>query len=396
MRRWIIAAILLGMLAGCGQQRKLAREESLKRWYLARAEVLCGLGAEHLKVGQLASAAKAAREALALDANCVGARVLLARVYIEQGEYVLAVRELETAREMEPSSAEVYYLLGVAREQTQQLESALVSYRQALELDPTYVDAVVAAGEVLARMEQPADALAYVEENMPSGLTHPGICELAGRLAMILCDYPKAERYCQAAHDLDYRNTYYLEALARAQFFAGRYDRAAKSLQQLSTTSTHKDRAWVHVMLGECLMAVGRAPEAYEACYRATELAPAMADTWSGLAKASLAMGDSFRAACAAREAMRLDASDPGSAMVLGYALLQTGQAAEALTVLQDATAAHPHDATLTCLLGRAYAAAGQGEQARQCYAAAVEAEPSNVVARELLAQSQPPKSAQE
>ncbi|MCJ7545179.1 MAG: tetratricopeptide repeat protein, partial [Phycisphaerae bacterium] len=332
-------------------------------------------------------------EALALDASCVHARVLLGKVYIEQGHYTLAATELEVARDIQPASPEVHYLLGIARERTQQLDLALASYRQALALDATYVDAILAIGEVLAEMEQPAEALAYVEESIPAAPNRPDIYELAGRLAMILCEYDKAERYCQSACDLDYQNPCYIEALARAQFFAGRYDRAAKSLQQLSTASSHKDRAWVYVMLSECLLTEGRAGEAYEASYRATELDPSSADTWSGLAKASLAVGDFFRAACAAKEAVRLNVSDLDIVMVLGYALLRSGQAREALAVLTDASAAHPEDVTLKCLLGRAYAALGQQDQARRCYVAALQAEPDNVVAQELLAQSPPLKS---
>jgi tetratricopeptide (TPR) repeat protein len=394
MRRWMIGTVLLGVLAGCVQEPPtLAREDLIKRWHVARAEVLCGLGAEHLKVGQLTNAAKAAKEALALDPGCMPARVLLGRVYIEQGEYKLAVDELQAVRDAEPSRAEAHYLLGVALEQLQELDLALASYRQALEVDPKYIEAILAIGEVLAELEQPAEALAYVEEHIPSAPNHPGIYELAGRLAMILCEYDKAERYCQAAHDLDYQNSCYTEALALAQFFAGRYDRAAMSLQQLIAAPTHKDRAWPYVMLGECLLALGQAGEAREAYFRATELGPGNADTWSGLSRASLAVGDFYRAACAAKEAVRLDSSDIGIVMVLGYALLRSGQADEALAVLTEASAAYPDDVTLKCLLGRAYAAAGQREQARRCYVAAVEAEPDNVVARELLAQSLPVKS---
>jgi superkiller protein 3 len=391
MKRWIIAAILLGLLTGCATQpQNEARQASMKRWCTARAEVLCGLGAEHLRVGQLKDAAKAAKEALALDAGSIHARVMLGRVYIEQGQYAQAATELEVARDAEPTAAELHYLLGVAREKNQQLELALASYRQALTLDRTYVDAVLAIGEVLAEMEQPAEALAFVEDYMPSAENHPGMYELAGRLAMILSDYDKAERYCQAAHDLDYENPCYLEALARAQFFAGGYDRAAASLQRLCEAKDYEGRAWVYVMLSECMLMLGRAGDAYEAGYRATELSPAGADAWSALARASLARGDFFRATCAAREALRLNPSDTGAAVVLGYALIRSGQGDEAVRKLQEATATHPNDATLKCLLGRAYAAIGRDDQARQCYVEAWEAEPENVVAQELLAQSDP------
>jgi tetratricopeptide (TPR) repeat protein len=393
MKRWIIAALVLGLLTGCVRQTQdAARKESLKRWYSARAEVLCGLAVENLKVGQLTSAAKAAKESLGLDAGCLKSRVVLAKVYIEQGQYENAVQELEIVKDAEPGSPEVHYLLGVAHEKLQQPEQALACYRQALAIDSGYVDAVLAIGEVMAEMEQPADALAYIEEHMPATANNPAIYELAGRLAMILCDYDRAERYSQAAHDLDYQNACYMEALARAQFSGGRYDRAAASLQQLSETAAYKKQAWVYVMLSECMLSLGRPADAYDAAFRATEIAPTGADAWSSLARASLATGDFFRASCAAREALRLNSSDTGAALVLGYSLLRNGQASEAVTALTEATTAHPQDATLKCLLGRAYAATGQRERARQCYVQAWEAEPDNVVAQELLGRSDPTK----
>ena len=61
MKRWIIAAAVLGVLAGCAPPQEAARQESFKRWYTARAEVLCALGEENLRVGQLDNAAKAWR-----------------------------------------------------------------------------------------------------------------------------------------------------------------------------------------------------------------------------------------------------------------------------------------------------------------------------------------------
>lgn len=396
MKRWIVAVVALGMLSGCVQQGKTAQEEALKRWSVARSDVLRGLTSEYLKVGQLDSAAKAAKEALTLSPDCADARVLLAKVNIEQGQYEDAARELKVVREARPSDPGVHYLLGVAREKNQELELALASYREALSCAPTYTDAIVAIGEVLAEMQQPADALAYVEENLPSSPNHPGMYELAGRLAMMVTDYDKAERYYQSAHNLDYQNSCYLEALAQAQFSAGHYDRAAASLQELIAAPQYADRAGVHRMLGECLLVLGRPQEAYGAWCRATELDPGVPGSWQGLARAALSQGDFYRAISAAREAVALAPQDIETAMVLGYALLRNGQADQALTVLGAVSAAHPKDATLKCLLGRAYAAEGRNDKARRCYVDAVQAEPDNVVALELLAQSPPLKSAAE
>jgi tetratricopeptide (TPR) repeat protein len=383
--------IVLGLLSGCQQQDpKAHKKEVLKKWYDARAEVLCGLGDEDLKVGQLENAAKVANEALAMDKDCVRPRVLLGRVYIEQGQYLLAAKELTTALEAEPSVAEVHYLLGVAQEKSGDLEAALSSYRKALELDSSFTDAILAIGEVLVEMDQVDEALAYIEQNMTVARNQPGIYELAGRLAEMVGDYDKAERYCQLACDLDYTNGCYLESLARAQFRLGRYGPAAGTLEKLTAAPAYKDRAWVYLMKGECLSAMERTLEAHEAYYKASELEPGNRAAWLGLAKTSLTMGDFPRAMGAAREALKLDATDADAAMVLGYVLLRDRQADQALAVLTGAAATHPQDVILKCLLGRAYAASGRGDQARWCYAAAFQIEPDNALVHELLAATAP------
>ncbi len=391
MKRWIVAAIVLGVLTGCQQQDpKAHKKEVLKKWYDARAEVLCGLGNEQLKVGQLENAAKAANESLAMDKDCIRARVLLGKVFIEQGQYTSAVRELTAAREAEPAVAEVHYLLGVAQEKSGDLEGALDSYRKALELDSSSTDPILAIGEVLVGMGQVDEALAYIEQNMTVAPNQPGIYELAGRLAEMLGDYDKAEHYCQSACDLDYKNACYLESLAQAQFRTGRYGPAAESLEKLSASPDYKDRSWVYLMRGECLLELGRTEEAREAYYKVSELEPSNITGWLGLAKASLAMSDFPRAMGAAREALKLDATDADAAMVFGYVLLHDRQTARALTVLTGAAAAHPLDVTLKCLLGRAYAASGHEDQARRCYADAFQVEPDNTLVHELLAATAP------
>jgi len=387
MKRWMLAAAVLGILTGCQTtDQKALREQSIKRWYTARAEVLCGLGREHLKVGQLDSAAKVGREALALEANCVNAHVLLGKVYIEQGLYAQAESELRAAAELQSSSAEIHYLLGVAQEKAGEMEEALASYRRSLELDSSYTDAILAIGEVLAETDKVEEALAYAETNMKVAGNQPGIYELAGRLATMLKDYGKAEKYYQLATDLDYGNPYYLDALAQSQFMAGHADRAQETLRKLVAIPGHGNRASVHVRLGDCLLATGRAAEARDEYLCAGELAPDNAAAWTGLTRAYLALSDVNRASLAAKEALKADGLNSEASMVLGYALLRSGQIAQAISVLSRAASAHPNDAMLICLLGRAHAAAGNTDQARKCYDAALKLEPGNQLAKTLLA----------
>jgi Flp pilus assembly protein TadD len=388
MTKWMIIAMgaVLAILTGCqpGGTSKEARAAAYQRWYRTRASVLCGLADDHLKAGQLDNAGKKAKEALALDKECTDAHLLLGKVYIEQGQYMAAADELAVACRQKPDSSEAVYLLGVAQEKAGRLAEALGSYRQAHQLEETNTDAVIAAGEVLVQMDRVEEAQAYIEFNRQAAGDCPGIYELAARLAMMRKEYDKAAEHYQRASDLDYKNQRYQEALAQAHFRAGHYDRAMESLAALAGKPDCAKAAWVHTMQGDCLLALNRPGEACDAYYRARDLQPDSAAAWVNLAKALLACKDARRAAMAAKEATKLQPDNPDAALLLGYALLCDGQIHEALEVLNRAVLTGPGDSMLQCLLGRAHEAAGDQVQAGRCYAAALELEPQNQLAREL------------
>jgi tetratricopeptide (TPR) repeat protein len=397
MKKWIMTVAMLGSLAGCQSVAALfdrhnsvqnAKAESMKRWNHSRAQVLYGVACEHLKVGQLDQARLKAMEVLSLEENNTEARLLLARVLIEQGNYAQAAAEMTKAREKSPDSAGALYLLGVALEKDGKLEEALEVYRRAHVLDETNLDAVMAAGEVLVTMGQLREAQHQVESYMPLADNEPGMYELAGRLAMMNHEYAKAAQYLQQASDLDSRNVRYREALARARFRAGQQAETVQALNGLAECKSYKMPAWAHTMLGDCHMALGRPHNARIAYEAAAELTPESPGAWVNVAKAAMSAGDASRAIQSARRALQLEATDLDAAMILGYSLLRDGQTTRAISELTQATAAHPNSGMLHCLLGKAYAASGNGPEALRCYAAALKAEPDNRLARELIAAS--------
>jgi tetratricopeptide (TPR) repeat protein len=388
MMKWMViaTALVVGALAGCqpGSTSKEARAAAYQRWHRTRATVLCGLASEYLKTGQLDEAAKKAKEAIVLDAECTDAHVVLGKAYIEKGQYLLATDELAVACRQKGDSSDVVYLLGVAQEKAGRLGEALASYRRAYQLDEASVDAVIAAGEVLVQMDRSEEAQAYVEFNLQAAGDNPGIYELAGRLAMMRKEYAKAAEHYQRASDLDIKNSCYLEALAQARFLAGQYEQAAETLATLAGKGDYPKAAWVQTSLGDCLLAMDRPAEARDAYYRAKDLQPDSPAAWVNIAKVLLACKDAHKAVLAAQEASRLQPSDTDAAIVLGYALIRDGRAQEALEVLKGAVGTQPADATLHCLLGKAHEAAGEETEADKCYAAALQLEPRSQLVREL------------
>lgn len=381
---WIVILAVVAM-AGCQQQTvQEARIEANKRWVHTRASLQYGLAVEHLKSGQLDKAKAKAIEALSLEEDYFDARVLLARVCIEEGHNAAAAGELRKALVLKPQHAESHYLLGVSQERDGQFAEALASYRKSYALDSTNVAAIVAAGEVLVALGQISDAQSHVESYLHVAGEDPAMLELAGRLAIMQRQFDKATRYYQQALDLDFRNGLYKESLARAHFLAGNYAEAADLLKELIDTPDRPVTSTTRTILADCYMASGRLDDARDQYQIVTDSRPDDAGAWLNLAKAALKLGDADRAAISARRSLDLKKKDLQATLVLGMALLKQEQNDEAIGLLTQARVTHT-DATLVCLLGKAYLAAGKETDAVGCFRDAVKLDPENVVARELL-----------
>lgn len=386
MKRWMIIIVIVVLtLAGCRNRMPQMTSEAHGRMDSTRAMVLCGTGKQLLRVGKLDEARNKAREALQLDKKYFDARMLLGKVLIEQGQYSLAALELAMARDQQPTSTEASFLLGVAYEKAGRLEKALVNYRRTLALDPGDMGAVMASAEVLVAMGKIDQARLYVASYLDRAGDEAGMFELAGRLATMRDDHAKAAVYYQHAHDIDFKNVRYRQAMAKAQFFAGQYDQAGETLTALLRLRSYSPPYWVLAMLGDCHMEQGHVYEARDAYQKASDQNPSVAGIWVSLAKASLALGDIPGAISASRCALQLDEGCLETTLVLGYALLRNGQSRQAVAFLTAATDRYGDNATFKCLLGRAYAIAGNAALAQQCYTAALQAEPDNQLARRLL-----------
>ncbi len=381
-----ITAVLLGIFVGCNQQSvPEAKVEAFKRWHFARAQILFGIAKEHYRSGQLKEARAKLREALRLDDKHTEARILLGKVYIEQGHYALAIVEFDKIRNRKGELPRLLYLTGIAREKQGRLEDALLSYRRAHALDPKNLAPVTAAAEVLVALNRIREAQIYVESYLALAESDPALFEMAGRISAMRKEWEQAAEHYQQALDLSPKNIYYKRALAKMQFFAGQYRLAKQSLNNLLKDQTDKSPVWVYAMLGDCYLALGRARDARDTYQVAIELKPLDAGVWTNLAKAAMALRDTPRAILSARRALEISPNRLDATMLLAYALIRNDQARLAIGVLNGAVIRYDDSSMVYCLLGRAYAAVGNIAEARRSYAAAIRVEPGNKLARELL-----------
>lgn len=387
MKSWklIFVCATVATLVGCQQPTvQQAKADANHRWMSTRAQVHLGVAQEYLTAGQLDQARAKVLESLALDEDSPQARLLLGKICIEQGNYASADIELAKVAVLLPRSAEVPYLQGVAYEKENRLDQALASYRKSLAMDEANMPAVLAIAEVLVAKGQAVEAQTHLDAYMSKAGDDVAMYEMAGRLAAMQKQYDKAVKYYQQAHDLDFKNLMYMEALAKAQFLAGQHEQASQTLEALLQARDNKGGVWVHRMLGDCYLATNRPALARDQYQLAADLTPNDSDCWVNLGKAALRMGDEPRAILSAQQALQLDSTNIQATLVLGFALTRDGQAAQAVKVLSQAVRKQSDNVTLLCVLGKAYESLGNQDEARRCFVTAALVDPHNTAAREL------------
>jgi len=368
-----------------------ASADAEEQWQAGRAQTAYREAVEDYRIGNLVKARLKAEQALSLDEHHHAARILVAKVHIEQGRYQSAIDELETVVGDRPDDVEPIFLLGVAHEKAGHLEYALQDYRRAYEIDPKHFGAILAAAEILVLMDRLEDATSLLNAHLSRADNDPAAYELAGRLALMGEDYPAAVEHYRRASKLDPENVDYRESVAISQVYAGQHAEAISTLKDLVDRRDNETPLWIHAMLGDCYLATGASGKAarhYEAVCR---IDPDAEIGWLSLAKIYVMQNRVGDAADACLEALTVSPDCVEATSLMGYLLLKAGYAAEAVDLLAVTQASHGDDATLQCVLGRAYTAVGQAEDAQNCYAEAVRLEPENTLAWRLLRDTMAP-----
>ena len=386
MWRWIIPTMLTIGLVGCNlpnEQKIQARD----RWQKTRASAMASVGAEQLKSGELDKAQTQVRQALRLSQECLTARIVLAKVLIEKGQYAEAAKELEEADRQVPRNPEVAYLWGVALEKRGELDQALQQYEKAQSLDDSNNAYVTAAAEVLAAKGQVVQALEVLETRMARSDSDDSMLALAAELAMLANRPQRAAELYQRCLDASPKSMAQREGLAKAQFFARDYAAALEALDRLTAHADYRDKvSWPYIMSGDCHMAMGRPLDARGAYELACQIDPGEVGAWLCLARCGLASGDVARAETACRRAQALAPTSADAAVLLGLSLLRQNKSDKAAEAARAGLKHHADEPALLCLLGRALWASGQADQAADCYRQALQREPENALAKALLA----------
>ena len=233
-----------------------------------------------------------------------------------------------------------FYNQGVVLEKQDQVDAAIKSYREALELSPGYSNALLNLGKLLADTGQFAEAVEKYQEALR---IRPGVADVHNNLGAALAGLGRPD---DAA-------THYQEALRIRPDFSG-----------------------AHLNLGVALANRGQVDEAIAHYQKALEINPDSAEAHNNLGVALDGRGQIHEAMAHYQKALEIEPDDASAHNNLGLDLAVSGKANEAIGHYQKALETKPDYAEAFLNLGMALAGRGQVDEAIADYQKALKIKP--------------------
>lgn len=384
-----------------------------------QAELKSALAAAYGAKGKYVQSRVAAEAALQADPNNLAAQLALVQLLIAAGDRQGALEQVERAIKTHPNAARAWVVKAeVQRALGVDVAQIIESYRQALKVDNTTLQAHIGITDILIRQQdydaarkELADAK-KIQPNSPEVQYYTAMMAVqqndlkqAQDLALQLLKVaPGNPRYLQLAGLVEYERGRYLESiahlgkalnstraqgpvrvlLAKAQMRAGDPRRAYSTLQPLLDAQGTQPSE-VYTVAGEALQQQGRVDEARRLFAQAVKANPKDARGRTALALAQI---DEGRDEQGVKELRAIASSDEG--MIADVALIAAHIKANRLSDAEAAVAALEKKAPTKPMpafyMGRLAQLTGQNAVAREKFELALKRQPTYMPAANALA----------
>lgn len=312
-----------------------------------------------------------ARRAQLANPQSAEALSLLAKTQLAAGEKADAVASYYSLVKLTPHAAAAHYGLASALAESRNIAAAQASLAKALELQPGYLDAEVAMATLEANAGRYAEALKLAQRIRSRSPKSPVGAALEGDVRMSQKDFAGAARAYDAALEVSKSSVLFINAYG-ALVRAGKTKEAdAKAVDWLN--SYPADNA-SRMYLADAAMAAGKNQVAIGHYQTVIERDPANAIAFNNLAWLYQQENDP-RALPAAEQALKLRPGDAKILDTLGWILVQQGDTARGIDLMQRALAVAPKSTTLRYHLAVGYAKSGDKPKARAMLDALIAAE---------------------
>lgn len=260
-------------------------------------------GLRHHQGGRFAEAERLYREILAIDPNHADSLHLLGMIAYQMGSHDTAVDLIERAIKRNAKVSYYHCNLGLVLSAQGKLDAAIARYRQALALQPDYVEACNNLGNALMDQGKLEEAVTCLRRALS---LNPKVAETHNNLGNVLKDQGKLGEAVACYRQALALRPDYAEAhsnLGNALTVQKRLDEAVACYRQ--ALALKPDIAEVHNNLGTALKDQGKPDEAL-ACYRrALALKPGYVDALNNLALHLMAEGDAVAALTAIKQSLQ-------------------------------------------------------------------------------------------
>ncbi len=384
-----LVVVALPILAGCGTVQK-NHDQSVnaanQRWRELRTGLMVQMAQRQFDTGDLDQAQKSLNEAINTDPTNAQLYLLAGRIQLERGQLEAAYGLFDVTLQHEPNTPEAYYYQGIIKQRWQKFDDALDRYTKAYDLRSTDPAFLLAVCETLVALDRPQDALAKLQSRADYFDQNAGIPMAMGQIHMLLGHPGEAAELLYKASLMRPQDLQLQESLATAQMAAGLHQRAASTIERLLNDGAYSKRADLQLMLAKAYLGLGRNGDAKTLYVKITRDNPDNGDNWIRLGEVCWSMQDFSGASLAANRAMAVAPRRFEGFLLAGMVAQQRGQLDEALRALDRAADLAPEATSPLILRGLALEQAGRDTAAAQSYAQALQRQPDDEKARQLLA----------
>ena len=295
----------------------------------------------------------------------------------QAGRLVEARRVYQTILQADPRHPAANHNLGVLAMAEDRIDEALHHLKQAVEADPTAVEAWIGYVEALVRAGRHGSARDVLKLARQRGLDSPQFMLLEGRLAaeiplppIAAASFAQSPRTRRSAVSPDPTLAATVEALIGERRFV---DAQAKAMQLLRRYPEHSS-GWK--CLGAALRGQGQNLPALRALARAVEFDAGDAYTRNELGHALSAAGRHSEAEASYLAALEIDPADADIHNNLGILAMDTHRIAEAEKRFREAMRLQPNAAGPHNSLGLLYEKTGRLAEANACFRVALQIAP--------------------
>jgi putative PEP-CTERM system TPR-repeat lipoprotein len=314
-----------------------------------------------LSKGNTAKATVAAREALSVQPNNPAALDLLGNAQFAANDLENALGTYRKLADLAPKQAEPRLKLAKVQIALKQPAEARNTLQEAIKLKPDLVEAQLILGALDIQAARYDDALKIARQIQQQ---HPGSIAgwvLEGDTALARKQYPAALSAYERAHKLA-PSVATLIGQHQALSGAGRFDEGVKRLTDWLAAQPQDYRARLY--LAERLTLNGKYKAAADQYLTLNQQAPGNIVVLNNLASALSEINDK-RALGFAEQALKLKPDNPAIMDTVGWILVQQGQHARGIKLLQQALSKLPDAAEIQWHLASAYARSGDHNRAR-------------------------------